>query len=85
MNAIILLADSIQFNGGGSGFVHQLLMILIIGICVGIVYAMGWWFLKRPPIPPMALTIWNGLFILVGGIIIINFLLGLAGHPFIQW
>lgn len=69
----------------GEGMVHQLLMILLIGICVGIVYAMGWWFLKRPPIPPVAMTIWNGLFILILGIVIINFLLGLAGKNFINW
>ena len=71
--------------GSGDGFVHQLIAILLIGICVGIVYAMGWWFLKRPPIPPVALTVWNGLFILVGGIIVINFLLSLGGHGFIHW
>lgn len=88
MSILPILADVSLKSGrgiGGDGLVHQLLMILVVGICVGIVYAMGWWFLKRPPIPAIALTVWNGLFILVGGIIIINFLLSLGGHQFIEW
>jgi len=79
-----LLATAVTV-GGGNGLVHNLLMVLLVGICVGIVYAMGWWFLKRPPVPPIALTVWNGLFILVGGIVVINFLLSLADYHFIKW
>jgi hypothetical protein len=65
--------------------IDQLLTFLIVGICVAIVYCMGYWFAKRPSVPPVALTIWNALFILIGGIVLINFLLGLGGHSFIKW
>lgn len=77
-----MLAD---FSVSGDGFIHQLIFVLLVGISAGILYAIGWWFIKRPPIPPIVLTIWQGLFILVGGLIIINFLLGLAGHGFVKW
>lgn len=81
-----MLAASV--NIGGDGFVNQLLTLLIVGIAAGVLYAMGYWFCTRPKVAaaaPVALTIWNGLFVLIGGIIIINFLLGLAGRPFIKW
>ena len=70
---------------GGDGLIHQLLMILIVGICVVVVFLMGRWFISRPSVPPVAMTIWIGLFVLVGGIIIVNFLLGLGGHQFVRW
>lgn len=71
--------------GSDKGFLNQLLTLLVIGICVGIVYLMGLYFIKRPSVPPVALTIWNGLFVLVGGVAIINFLMGLGGNAFISW
>jgi len=81
-----MLAASFNLSGGDdSGFLKQLLTLLIVGICAGVVYAMGWWFAKRQSIPAIVLTIWNGLFVLVGGIIIINFLLSLTGNGFIKW
>ena len=70
---------------GGDGFINQLLTFLIYGICVGLIYATGLWFFRRPSIPPVAMTIWNGLFILLGLVIILNFLLGLGGKGFITW
>jgi len=88
MNFLMTLAE-IKLNAGSdNGFIQQLITLLIIGICVGIVYAMGYWFFNRPSIAgkaPIAMTIWNGLFVLVGGIVIINFLLSLGGHGFIKW
>lgn len=70
---------------GGTGMINQLLTFLLLGICVGLVYAAGWWFIKNPPVPPIVLKIWQGLFIIVGLIVIINFLLGLTGNPIIKW
>jgi hypothetical protein len=70
---------------GGSGLIHGLLMLLLIGICVGLIYWAGTWFFTKCGAPPMALTVWTGLFILVGLIIIINFIMGLGGHSFIAW
>jgi hypothetical protein len=79
------LADALVVSGGGNGLIHGLFMILIIGICVGIVWWVGRWVITKLAAPAIAMTIWNGLFILVGAIIIINFLLSLAGHGFITY
>jgi hypothetical protein len=78
-----LLADIGVSSGGG--LVHDLLAVFIIGLCVGIVYALGRWFIQKLAAPPIAMTIWNGFFILVLAIVIINFLLGLTGHGFIRY
>jgi hypothetical protein len=71
--------------GGGSGLVHNLLMLLLIGVCVLIVWALGKWLIGATGAPPVALTVWTGLFLIIGAIVIINFLLGLAGHGFISY
>jgi hypothetical protein len=76
----LMLADI-----GGSGLVHDLFAFLIIGVCCLIVWALGRWAITALGAPAMAMTIWTGLFIFVGAIILINFLLGLAGHPFIRY
>ncbi len=69
----------------GEGLIHNLLMALIVMICGGILYMMGRYFFTREGVPGIAMTIWNGLFILVGGIVLINFLMSLAGHPLVRW
>jgi len=71
--------------GSGSGLIHSLLAVLIVGICIGIVYAVGRWFILKLTQSALVMTVWNGFFILVGAIIVINFLMSLTGHPFIQW
>lgn len=78
------LADAIVVSGGG-GLIHSLFMILIVGICVLIVWAVGRWVITKFAAPAIAMTIWNGLFILIGAIVIINFLLSLGGHGFITY
>jgi hypothetical protein len=75
------MISELVIAGGGDGMVHQLLMFLLIGICVGLIYWVGKWFIGSVGAPPMASKVWDGLFILIGLIVIINFLLGLAGHP----
>ena len=72
-----------QING--DGLVHQLMFVLIVGICVAIVWALGRWFIVKAALPGIVMTCWNGLFLLLGAIFVINFLLGLGGHPFIRW
>lgn len=69
----------------GEGLVNQLLFILIIGICVLIVWWLGRWFITKLAAPAIVMTVWNGLFILLGALCIINFLLGLVDRPFIRW
>lgn len=69
----------------GEGMVNQLLFVLIIGICILVVWWLGRWFITQLGAPAIVMTVWNGLFILLGGICVINFLLGLVGRPFIRW
>lgn len=83
MNSLFLASAGVQF--GGPGFINQLVTFLLVGLCVGLLYAAANYFATRPKAPPMALTIINGLFVIVGVLVIINFLLGLAGRPFIEW
>lgn len=70
--------------GGGDGLVHQLFVVLIIGICVALIWAVGRWFIQKLNAPPLVMTIWNGFFILVGLIVVVNFLLSLTGHGFVH-
>jgi hypothetical protein len=69
----------------GQGLVHQLMVVLIIAVCAAIVWALGRWVAAKLAAPAVVMTVWNGLFLFVGAICVINFLLGLAGHPFIAW
>ncbi len=87
MNLSPVFADVVLRSGGadGGGLVQLLLYALLIGICVGLIWWVGTWFISKLGGPPMAMTIWNGLFILIGLIIVINFLLGLGGRSFIHW
>lgn len=74
----------VVFTGGGDGLVHELFVVLIIGICCALIWAVGRWFIQKLAAPALVMTIWNGFFLLVGLIVVVNFLLGLAGHPFIR-
>jgi len=78
MNTLaVLVLDA----GSQGGLVHGLLLFLLVAICVLAIWYVGTWFISKLGAPPMALTIWNGIFLLVGLIVFINFLLGLAGRP----
>lgn len=69
----------------GSTLVWQLVFVLVIGICCLLIWWVGKWFIGTLGAPPLAMTIWNGLFLLLGLIVAINFLLSLVGKPFIAW
>jgi hypothetical protein len=68
----------------GGGLIHQLVLFLIIGICVAAIWAVGRWFIVKLALPPIAMTIWSGIFIILGLVVLINFLLGMTGHGFIR-
>ena len=72
-------------GGGGGGLISVLLMALIMGIVILAIWWVGTWFIARLGAPAIVRTLWDGLFILVGLIIVINFLLGLTGHGFIAY
>lgn len=80
----MILADVISLGGSG-GVIHELLMFLLVGICVAAIWWVGRWFITRMALPAVAMTIWSGIFLLVGLIVLVNFLMGLGGHSFIVW
>lgn len=79
----MLAASELKLRG--DGFLSQLITFLVVGLCVGLLYAAAHYFATRPKAPGIALTIVNGLFIIVGCLVLINFLLGLTGKAFIDW
>lgn len=77
MNYLMLAA-------GGEGIVRQLWVLVIVVICAGIIWAFGKWAIKALKAPPHALTVWDGIFLLVGVLVLINFLLSLIGYPILK-
>lgn len=88
MNSLMLAATKIEV--GGEGLVNQLFTFMIIGACVALIYFFGRWLItiiagKSKSSPDTAITIWNVVFALVGLVVALNFLMGLAGKQFIEW
>lgn len=75
----------IVIAGSSGGLIHGLLMVLLVGLCVAAIWWVGRWFIGKMALPPMAMTIWSALFLLVGLIVLINFVMGLGGHPLVSW
>ena len=80
----MILADSISV-GSGSGLVHALLWLLLVAICLGLIYGAGVWFIAALTGSAMARKVWDGIFIILGLVVIINFILGIGGHPLFSW
>lgn len=85
MNALMLNMVPMLAAADGEGLLNKLMMILLIGICVAIVWAFGRWVIGKFGAPEIVMTCWHGLFLLLGVIFVINFLMDLAGHPFLKW
>jgi hypothetical protein len=68
---------------GGGGVVKQLLYLLLVIVCCLIVWFLGKYAFQVFEAPPVFLKIWTFLFVLIAAIVLINFLLGLGGHPFL--
>ncbi len=79
-----IFADiAVHVNGGG--LAHTIFVVFIFILIGLILWALGNWGFPRLGAPPIVMTVWNGLFILIGAVVVINFLAGLAGHSFIDW
>lgn len=76
---------SLRGAGDANGMVSSLFHLLIVGICVGIVYFLGVWFIATLTGSATVRKVWDGLFLLLGAVVVINFLMGLGGHAFIAW
>lgn len=79
MNTAIQLASI-----SGEGLVRHLLVMLVIIICCAAIYYVGRIFIAKLA-NATALMVWDGFFLLIGLIVVLNFLLSLIGRPFIQW
>jgi hypothetical protein len=80
-----ILADAVLNLNNSGGLIHSLFAVLIIGICVAIIWAVGRYFITKITQNALAMTVWNGFFVLVGAIIVINFLMSLDGHAFMVY
>lgn len=74
MNFLLLAAIN------GTDAIHQLLVLLIIGIVLGIIL---WLVNIAPFIPAPFKQVLQWLIYGIGALIVINFLLGLVGHPMV--
>lgn len=79
------LAEALLVAGNSGGLIHGLLFVLLVGICVLLIWLAGTWFIGKIGAPAIARTVWDGLFLIVGLVVVINFLLGLSGHPIVAW
>lgn len=70
---------------GGEGIVRSLIIVLVVGVCCLAIWAAGKYFIKVLGAPPHATTIWNAVFVLIGLLVLVNFLLGLIGYPLIKF
>ena len=83
----ILFADVLGNGnfGNSTGLIHGLFLVLIIGICVAIIWGVGRWIITKITAAPTVMAVWNGFFILVGAIVVVNFLMSLVGHGFMAY
>lgn len=79
----IILADIAGISD--NGLVHNFFVVLIVGICIAVIWAVGRFFIGKFKLPELAMTVWSGFFLLVLVIVVINFLLSLIGHGFIAY
>jgi len=74
--------DGAVVSGGGGGLIQGLFFLVIIGIVLGIIL---WLVNAAPFIPALFKEVMKWLIYLVAALILINFLLSLAGHPIFAW
>jgi hypothetical protein len=69
----------------GEGMVQNLKYFLIIGVCLLLLWWLGKWLCGVFEAPAIALKGWTVVFVVMGVFVLINFLLGFVGYPFIRW
>jgi hypothetical protein len=75
-----ILSAVIVAGEHGGDIVHQLLFVLVVGVCLGLFYYLV---NAAPFIPDIFKKVLCWIIILVGVLFLVNVLLGLVGHPFI--
>jgi hypothetical protein len=79
-----LLSEAVVI-GSGSGMIHNVFVVLILAVCLVILWFAGDWCFKKMGVPAIVLTIWMGFFLLIGLVVVLNFLLSLIGRGFITY
>jgi hypothetical protein len=74
-----ILADAVVISNG-NGAIHALIYLVIFGVCLGLVYYLV---SIAPFIPAVFKQVLLWLIIGFGVLVLINFLLGLVGHPIV--
>jgi small-conductance mechanosensitive channel len=77
-----MFAVSLSGGDGATRDIFTVFIFIVIGL---ILWGLGRYFFPRLSMPPKGMLIWDGLFILIAAIVIINFLASLTGHGFIKW
>jgi hypothetical protein len=78
----MLSAVVLTSGGGGSDFIHAILVLIIVGVILG---ALIWLVSIAPFIPDLFKKVITWVIYFCAFIIAVNFLLGLVGHSFIAW
>lgn len=76
------MLSAILIAGSGGGFIHAILFLIIAGIILGILL---WLVSVIPLIPAIFKQVLTWVIYLIAALILINFLLSLVGHPFIEY
>ncbi len=77
MNALLVLARASSAMPSGEELIPQLLHFLGIALIVLLIWAIGYYFIRKGP--GWLMWAWNGLFILLGGLVLVKFLMELFG------
>lgn len=77
------MSDEIQPSG--SGLIRGLLALLAMIVCCGLVWWLGKYLFGVAGFPAIVLTVWTALFVVIGVLVLINFIMGLFGKAFLKW
>lgn len=85
MNWLPILAEG-GFSGlDRHGVAFGAFVVFIVALCLAIVWWLGKMAFPKLGVPVLGLQIWDGFFILLIAVAVLNFLMGLIGHQFIPW
>lgn len=89
MNTLRLFASPVLADFAvnvGSGGLARGILVIFCAILIGLIlWGLGHFFFPKLGMPAKGMLVWDGLFILIAALVIINFLAGMMGHPFITW
>lgn len=83
MNLVPLFAQLTV--GKGEGLTRDIFVVFICILIGLILWGLGRYFFPKFSMPPFGMMVWDGLFVLIAAIVLINFLASLAGHPLFRW